>query len=69
MFNYYTVEALRMRWLKSDRWKAGIAMVGMLLLLVLLVWVPVSAAGVDEGASGLSKWRECSTIFGAKHRN
>ena len=43
-----------MHWLKRDRWKAGIALAGMLLLLVLLVWVPVSAAGANEGASGLA---------------
>lgn len=41
-----------MRWLKRDMWKAGITTTGMLLLLVLMVWVPVSAAGVYEGASG-----------------
>ncbi len=55
MFNHYTVEALRMRWLKSDRWKAGIAVAGMLLFLVLMVWVPVSAAGAHERASGLAR--------------
>ena len=38
-----------MRWIKRDRWKAGIALAGM--LLVLMVWVPVSAAGAYEGAS------------------
>ena len=43
-----------MRWLKRDRWKAGIAIAGMLLLLILMVWVPVSAAGAYEGASGLA---------------
>src|SRR2546421_1055138 len=41
-----------MRWLKRDMWKAGIA--GMVLLLVLTVWIPVSAAGAYEGASGLA---------------
>jgi hypothetical protein len=54
MFNHYTVEALRMHWLKRDRWKAGIALADMLLLLVLMVWVPVSAAGAYEGGSGLA---------------
>lgn len=34
-------------------WKAGIALAGM-LLLVLMVWVPVSAAGAYEGTSGLA---------------
>ncbi len=43
-----------MRWIKRDRWKAGIAVVGMLLLLVLMVWAPVAAAGASEGASGLA---------------
>jgi uncharacterized protein YjbI with pentapeptide repeats len=54
VFNYYTVEGLLMRWLKKDLWKAGIAIVGMLLFLLLTVGVPVSAAGADEGASGLA---------------
>ncbi len=43
-----------MRWLKRDRWKAGIALTGILLLLVLMVWVPVSAAGTYEEVSGLA---------------
>ena len=42
-----------MRWLKRNKWKAGITFVGMLLLLVLMVWVP-STAGAYEGASGLA---------------
>ncbi len=42
-----------MRSFKGDRWKAGIALAGMLLLLVLMVWVPVSVAGAYEGASGV----------------
>jgi Pentapeptide repeats (8 copies) len=42
-----------MCWLKRDIWKAGIAIAGM-LLLVLMVWVPVSAAGAYEGASELA---------------
>src|SRR6266699_2217038 len=54
MFNHGTVEALLMRWLMSDLWKAGIAIAGILLLLVLTVWIPVSAAGAYEGASGLA---------------
>src|SRR5947209_19219422 len=54
MFNHCTGEALCMRWLKRDRWKAGIAIAGMLLLLVLMVWVPVSAAGAHEEALGLA---------------
>ena len=54
MFDHCTVEVLRMRWLKRDLWKAGIAIAGMLLLLVLMVWVPVSAAGLHEMKSGLA---------------
>ena len=41
-----------MRWHKRDRWRASIAIAGMLLLLVLIVWVPVSAVGAHERASG-----------------
>jgi len=43
-----------MHWFKRNRWKAGIALAGMLPLLVLLVWVPVSAARAYERASGLA---------------
>ena len=43
-----------MRWLKNDLWKAGIAITGVLLPLVLMVWVPVSVAGAYQGASGLA---------------
>ena len=43
-----------MRWLKRDIWKAGTVVAGMLLLLVLMVWTPVSAAGAYEGVSGLA---------------
>jgi hypothetical protein len=50
MFGYCTVEALFMRWLKRDIWKAGITVAGMLLFLVLMVWVPVSAAGAGSVA-------------------
>jgi hypothetical protein len=41
-----------MRWLKRDRWKAGTAIAGILLLLMPMVWVPASAASVHEEASG-----------------
>ena len=41
-----------MRWRKRDMWKAGIAIADMLLLMVLMVWVPVSAAGAQERVSG-----------------
>jgi Pentapeptide repeats (8 copies) len=54
MFSHCTVEVVRMRWLKRYRWKAAIAIAGMLLLLVLMVWIPVSAAGAYERASGLA---------------
>jgi uncharacterized protein YjbI with pentapeptide repeats len=42
-----------MRYLKRGMWKAGIAIAGLLLFLVLMVWVPVSA-GAYEGTSGLA---------------
>jgi len=41
-----------MRWRKRDVRKAGIALAGMLLLLVLIVWVPVSAADAYEVTPG-----------------
>jgi hypothetical protein len=53
MFGHCTVEVLRMRWLKRDIWKASITIAGMLLLLILVVWVPVSAVGAYEGTSEL----------------
>ncbi len=40
-----------MRWLKRDIWKVGIAVAGLLLLLVFMLWRPVSA-GAFEGALG-----------------
>ncbi len=43
-----------MRWRKRDLWKVGIAIAGMLLLLVLMAWIPVSAAGAEMRASGLA---------------
>jgi len=42
-----------MCWLKRDIWKAGIVITGMLLLLVLTVWLPASAANAYEVSSGL----------------
>ena len=42
-----------MRWLKRDLWKAGFAIAGLLLLLVLMAWIPVSAEGAEARASGL----------------
>jgi uncharacterized protein YjbI with pentapeptide repeats len=43
-----------MRGLKRDLWKASIAIAGMLLFLVLMAWIPVSAAGAHARASGLA---------------
>ena len=43
-----------MCWLKRNLWKPGIAIAGMLLLLVLMAWIPVSAADAPEVASGLA---------------
>jgi uncharacterized protein YjbI with pentapeptide repeats len=43
-----------MHWLKRERWYAVFGMAGMLLLLVFLVWVPVSAAGAYEVTPGLA---------------
>src|SRR5579863_7552159 len=40
--------------LKRDIGKAGIALVGMLLLLVIMMWVPVSTDGAYKGASGFA---------------
>lgn len=51
---YYNMKALLMHWGKRHRWKASIALAGILLILVLMAWVPVSAAGAYEGASGLA---------------
>ncbi len=42
-----------MRWLKRNLWRTGIAIAGMLLLLLMLMaWISVVAAGAHEGASG-----------------
>jgi uncharacterized protein YjbI with pentapeptide repeats len=43
-----------MRGLKRDLWKAGMVIAGILLLLVLMAWIPVSAAGAEVRASGLA---------------
>ncbi len=37
-----------MRWLTRDMWKVGMALVGVLFLLVLLAWIPESAVGAHE---------------------
>ena len=43
-----------MCWLKRNLWKTGIPIAGMLLLLVLMAWIPVSAADAHEMTSGLT---------------
>ncbi len=43
-----------MCWFKRDTWKTGIAIAGMLLLLVLMVCVPVPAVGAYEVTPGLA---------------
>jgi hypothetical protein len=52
MFDHCNMEAMSMRWLKRDWRKIGIALVGTLLLLALVAWLPVSAVGAHKGASG-----------------
>ena len=44
-----------MRWLKRNLWRTGIAIAGMLLLLMLMAWISVVAAGAHEGASGSTR--------------
>ncbi len=41
-----------MRRFKRDMWKAGIAIAGMLLLLVFMMWLSAPATGAQRGASG-----------------
>src|SRR6266699_1961478 len=55
MFNRRVVAALLMHGLKREMWKAGIAVAGILLLLLLMVWVPVSKAGAYEKAFGFAR--------------
>jgi hypothetical protein len=43
-----------MRWLKRNMRKVGIALAGLLLLLALMVWVPVSAASTSAEAPELA---------------
>jgi uncharacterized protein YjbI with pentapeptide repeats len=43
-----------MRGLKRDLWKAGIAIAGMLFLLLLMTWIPASAAGAEARTSGFA---------------
>jgi uncharacterized protein YjbI with pentapeptide repeats len=37
-----------MWWLKRDIWKAGFAVAGVLLLLILMTWIPLSTVGAYE---------------------
>jgi uncharacterized protein YjbI with pentapeptide repeats len=53
MFDHCIMETTPMRWLKRDLWKVGITIAGILLLLVLMVWISVSAADAREGAPEL----------------
>src|SRR5438477_6135733 len=59
----YTTLFRSMYWLNRDRSKAGIAFASMLLLLVLMVWVPGSAAGADKRVWGDRK----STRLNSSH--
>ncbi len=43
-----------MHWLDRGMWKAGIAIAGILLLLVLMTWIQVSVAGAHERVSELA---------------
>jgi hypothetical protein len=53
MVDHRNVEAMAMRWRKCDLWKAGIVIVGMLLLLTCLALLPLSAASAHEETSRL----------------
>lgn len=44
---------------KRDVWKAGIVIASMILLLILMVWVPLSAVSAREGALGLAMLGIC----------
>jgi hypothetical protein len=52
MCDHHNAEALSMRGLRRDLWKAGIAIASMLLLLLLTAWTQVSAAGTEVRAHG-----------------
>jgi uncharacterized protein YjbI with pentapeptide repeats len=54
MFGNCAVEARLMWCLKREIWKAGIAIAGLLLLMVLMIRLPVSAASTHERASRLA---------------
>jgi uncharacterized protein YjbI with pentapeptide repeats len=52
MFSHGTVEVLTMRSLKRDLWKAGIFITWAMLLLVLTIWISVSAVHAQQATSG-----------------
>jgi hypothetical protein len=51
IFDHGTVETMSMGWLKRNQWKASIVVAGILLLLVFMIWMPVSVYGAQQGAS------------------
>ena len=54
-----------MRWHERHIWKAGIAIVGMLLSLVLMTWLPLSAVGAHETTQlGSTTVMETGTVQG-----
>jgi hypothetical protein len=48
------MEVMHMQWLKRDLWKTGIYITGALLLLVVMVWIPVSAVDTHRMTSELA---------------
>lgn len=44
-----------MHWRKRNAWKMGIAVTATLLLLLVMVWIPVSVAGAHEEALGQAR--------------
>lgn len=54
MIDHRNVETITMCLLKRDLWKAGIAIAGMVLFLLLMTWIPLSAASAHEETSGLA---------------
>jgi uncharacterized protein YjbI with pentapeptide repeats len=54
VFDSSNMEAMLMHWFKRDMSKAAFAIAGILLLLMLMVWVPVSGVDAYEGTSGLA---------------
>src|SRR6266702_6597490 len=53
-FSFHIVETLPMRWFTRGMWKATIAIAGVLLFLVLMVWVPMATTVAHEIAPGLA---------------